>query len=149
MATLLSISDFAEIELWKSLENISELPGGGDLTDYDGDPVNNYLLEGDRHYKKLVAEFGIAEEDLFDPITEQVKCKLVAWVSYCIARDAQEGKPIPLYDNIQEDKIDWYKVKKEDFYREYEACRVNAGDFGTIEDPGRFTLSIGKVSRTS
>lgn len=149
MATLLSISDFAEIELWKSLENIPDLPGGGQLLDYDNDPVNNYLLEGDRHYKKLVAEFGVAEADLFSPITEKVKCKLISWVSYCIARDAQEGKSIPLYGNVQEDKIDWYKVKKEDFYREYESCRVNAGDFGTIEDPGRFTLSIGKVLRTS
>ena len=74
MATLLSIRDFAEIELWKSLENIPELPSGGQLTDYDGDPVNNYLLEGDRHYRVLVSEFGIDEADLITPINEKV-CK--------------------------------------------------------------------------
>ena len=115
MATLLSISDFTETELWNVLDIIPVLPGGGNLTDYDGDDVNNYLLEGDRHFRRLAEEFGVDEADWTSPITEKMKCKLVSWVSYCIMRDQQEGLAIPLYNDIQENRIEWFKQKKEDY----------------------------------
>jgi len=149
MATLLSVGDFVEVEFWTMLSDVSKLPDGSDLLDYDNDPVNNYLKEGDTKYRKFVSEFGVEEADLTSPITANVKCKLIAWVSYCICRDAQEGKGIPLYNDVQEDKIDWWKQKKEDYFNEYNSCRINASDLGTVEDGGRFTMAIGKIKRTS
>lgn len=149
MATLLSVGDFVEEELWTMLDPVSVLPSGSDLTDYDDDPVNTYLKEGDTKYLKFVSEFGIAETDLISPIKANVKCKLIAWVGYCICRDAQEGKGIPLHDDITEDKIDWWKQKKEDYLAEYNSCNITASDFGTVDDGGRFTMSIGKIKRTS
>jgi len=149
MATLLSVGDFVEKEFWTMLNPISVLPDETNLLDYDNDPVNNYLKEGDTKYRKFVSEFGVAEGDLTSPITPNVKCKLIAWVGYCICRDAQEGKAIPLYNDIQEDKIDWWKTKKQDYFAEYNACKINASDLGTVEDGGRFTMAIGKVKRTS
>jgi len=149
MATLLSVGDFVEVEFWTMLSDVSKLPDDTDLLDYDGDPVNNYLKEGDTKYRKFVAEFGVAEENLTTPISPKVKCNLIAWVGYCICRDAQEGKSIPLYNDAQEDKIDWWQTKKKDYLSEYESCTINASDLGTVEDGGRFTIAIGKIKRTS
>jgi hypothetical protein len=149
MATLLSVGDFVEKEFWTMLDPISVLPNSDNLLDYDDDPVNNYLKEGDTKYRKFVSEFGVEEANLTTPITANVKCKLIAWVGYCICRDAQEGKGIPLYSDVQEDKIDWWKIKKQDYYAEYNSCKINASDLGTVEDGGRFTMAIGKVKRTS
>ena len=150
MATLLSISDFPEQEFWTMLSKIPTLPSGDSLTDYDGDDVNNYLLEGDRKYRVLASEYNVASDNYKTPITENVKQKLIYWVSYCICRDAQEGKAIPMYNNIDPNKVDWWKIKKEDYLSLYESINITAEDIAEeLEDDTNYNLSVSTIMRTS
>jgi len=150
MATLLSVGDFPEEEFWTMLSETKILPNGNDLLDYDSVAVNNYLKEGDTKYYLFLDEFNIDEDNVLTPLTFKVKTKLVYWVSYCICRDAQEGKAIPLYDNRQEDKIDWWKVKKEDYWTLYNSIELLDSDLAEeIDDTINGSLSIATISRTS
>jgi len=150
MATLLSVGDFPEEEFWTMVSETKKLPDLTDLLDYEGDPCNNYLKEGDTKYFVLADEFNVAEANLLSPISRKMKTKLVYWVSYCICRDAQEGKSIPLYDNKQEDKIDWWRVKKEDYLSLYNSLDLVATDIAIeVDDTVNSSMSVCTISRTS
>jgi len=150
MATLLSVGDFPEEEFWTMVSETKKLPSGSSLLDYDGIACNNYLKEGDTKYFVLADEFNVAEANLLSPISRKMKTKLVYWVSYCICRDAQDGKAIPLFDNKQEDKIDWWKVKKEDYLSLYNSVELVASDVAIeVDDTVNSSQSVCTISRTS